>query len=695
MPCPLLILTRYALRVTHYETMMSELIFTVISGLNVALLGVCSFVILRRKHILNLLLGLGFLSLALLEVGKIAMFLDMQLSERLIGAGLCILPLFWLAFSVSLPRMKNPFSRAAIAPVLGLAILVFFLIWWIRPFIHFEAGGPETLLPSMARYFFMFFILTLSLTLANIERGVPLLRDKKFLWLLVSSAFLLIPYILFATFAVLFSAINVTILTALSPAIFIGAILFLSVFRNKVSFDVVKEEVAVHTSMTLFLAGGYLFFIGVFVKFFQAFGFSVESLFSLFTTLFMAGMLLFVLFSSSLRQRFKGLFLRSFSRQKYDWQKVWEDFTYKISLITQIDDVKGKLKEVITQILDIADVEVFIFDEELPFEKDFGNWLLRKGDVFNFNDAFGNGLAAQYPKAFEFFKEKGIAVATPLYGDKEVIGLIALGNSNGAFDSLDKELFKMLSLQASSVILNCRANQSLRELEKKESIHRVSSFVIHDVKNYINNISLLVANRDKFNNPEFQDDALFTLENTVKKMKRLVEEVKALRGDVASEKKECNIKDIVEEALRDIGDEKLKAVELNKDLDESIFVEADEHSIYKVVLNLLINALEAMSGKGRLHINAKTDGQRVAISIVDNGQGMSKEFVRNSLFKPFTTTKKKGLGIGLYQCKTIVVAHGGSINVESQEGHGTTFTVKFPLATNAEISQLRHAKAGI
>jgi len=67
------------------------------------------------------------------------------------------------------------------------------------------------------------------------------------------------------------------------------------------------------------------------------------------------------------------------------------------------------------------------------------------------------------------------------------------------------------------------------------------------------------------------------------------------------------------------------------------------------------------------------------ITVSDNGCGMSGEFIEKHLFKPFYTTKKKGLGIGLYQCKSIVEAHGGSIKVKSKEGMGTDFTVYLPL----------------
>jgi signal transduction histidine kinase len=77
-------------------------------------------------------------------------------------------------------------------------------------------------------------------------------------------------------------------------------------------------------------------------------------------------------------------------------------------------------------------------------------------------------------------------------------------------------------------------------------------------------------------------------------------------------------------------------------------------------------------------VGTKVDGDRVVLSVSDDGPGMERDFIEKSLFKPFQSTKKKGLGIGLYQCKTIVEAHGGWIDVESEPGMGSTFSVSLP-----------------
>jgi signal transduction histidine kinase len=122
--------------------------------------------------------------------------------------------------------------------------------------------------------------------------------------------------------------------------------------------------------------------------------------------------------------------------------------------------------------------------------------------------------------------------------------------------------------------------------------------------------------------------------------------------------------------------------EIKVDLPGSLFALVDIERLNKVVENLIINALEAMEKeKGTLSIAAGTneDGKPF-FSVSDTGAGMSPRFIEEKLFRPFATTKRRGVGLGLYTCREVVVANGGSIVVESQEGVGTTFRVVLPSA---------------
>jgi signal transduction histidine kinase len=113
---------------------------------------------------------------------------------------------------------------------------------------------------------------------------------------------------------------------------------------------------------------------------------------------------------------------------------------------------------------------------------------------------------------------------------------------------------------------------------------------------------------------------------------------------------------------------------------------ADPEETGKVLLNLLLNAVEASGGEGSVSVEVGSDDS-AWVRVRDQGCGMSAEFLRTRLFKPFSTTKEKGLGIGLYQCRQIVKAHGGRIDVRSEEGKGSTFTVMLPKSVKSADSE--------
>ena len=120
-------------------------------------------------------------------------------------------------------------------------------------------------------------------------------------------------------------------------------------------------------------------------------------------------------------------------------------------------------------------------------------------------------------------------------------------------------------------------------------------------------------------------------------------------------------------------------VELTNELEPLPNIRADREQIQSVVTNLVLNARDALGVGGRIRVRTEHLGDSVVLTIVDNGCGMSAAFVKDSLFRPFQSTKKEGLGIGMFQSQMIVEAHGGSIRVKSEEGKGTTFRVSFPV----------------
>lgn len=229
-------------------------------------------------------------------------------------------------------------------------------------------------------------------------------------------------------------------------------------------------------------------------------------------------------------------------------------------------------------------------------------------------------------------------------------------------------------------------DQIAREAETKQfqSFVRLSAILTHDLKNAIEALSLTVANMEwHFDKKEFQADAMKSVTGATNNLRALVARLTNPVTTLSGEHKRpwpVNLVPILRQGISRIAEPARGKHEIKIDLPESLFALADGERMKKVVENLILNALEAMNTeKGTLSIAAgKTDEGKPFFSVSDTGEGMSPQFIEEKLFRPFATTKKRGVGLGLYTCREVVVANGGAIEVDSQQGAGTTFTVVLP-----------------
>jgi signal transduction histidine kinase len=209
----------------------------------------------------------------------------------------------------------------------------------------------------------------------------------------------------------------------------------------------------------------------------------------------------------------------------------------------------------------------------------------------------------------------------------------------------------------------------------------------HDLKNAIEGLSLTVSNMERhFDNPQFRSDALKGLTNATDKLKAIVARLSKPVSSLSGEHKRPTNTDLVP-ILKRVSAMTAEPMRTKHSivlrLPENVYALADAARIEEVIENLVLNGLEAMSQPGgTLTIEAGyTTSGAPMFSISDTGAGMSKSFIDNRLFRPFATTKKNGIGLGLYTCREVVRASGGTIDVQSVEGAGTTFRVVLPSAT--------------
>lgn len=228
--------------------------------------------------------------------------------------------------------------------------------------------------------------------------------------------------------------------------------------------------------------------------------------------------------------------------------------------------------------------------------------------------------------------------------------------------------------------------QIARETESRQfaSFTRLSAMLTHDLKNSITALSLIVSNMEQqFHREEFRTDAMQSLRDATSQLSILVsklsEPVRSLSGEF-KRPRPVDLVPVIKRALSQTAEPAANMHEIEIDLPSSLVAVADDERIEKVVANLVLNAIEAMGVKrGKLTVKADAAEEGfVFFSVADTGPGMTEEFQRMRLFRPFCTTKPKGVGLGVYTCRELVRALGGRVEVESERGSGTCFRIVLP-----------------
>ena len=242
-----------------------------------------------------------------------------------------------------------------------------------------------------------------------------------------------------------------------------------------------------------------------------------------------------------------------------------------------------------------------------------------------------------------------------------------------------------------------------REAETRqfESFMRLSAILTHDLKNAITGLSMLVSNMERhFDREEFRADAVASLREATERLKRVVarlsEPVKSLSGEYRRDARPTDLVPLIRRVLSTNAPDASGLYRVEARLPDALVATVEPERIENVLENLVINAVEAMGATGgRLTVEAgQLDGGHVFFSVSDTGPGMSEEFVRTRLFRPFTTTKANGIGLGLYTCREVVEAHGGRLEVESRPGAGTRFRAVLPSALFAQRARRKSSEGG-
>lgn len=247
--------------------------------------------------------------------------------------------------------------------------------------------------------------------------------------------------------------------------------------------------------------------------------------------------------------------------------------------------------------------------------------------------------------------------------------------------SQDREMLS-LSKAFNRMLVELELRQShIMQTEKLASLGTLLFSVAHELNNPLNNISTscqILREEIESSDLELKKELLSQIESETDRARDIVRSI--LDYSKSGKKETVNLNTVVREAVRFIKAEMPPKVELLIDIPENITIFADPQQIKQVFLNLIKNSIEAIGEEGQVSLSARIHAPYVEISFSDTGKGMSQE-VLSRIFDPFFTTKegRRGYGLGLFVTHNIIKEHGGTIDVQSEPGHGTTFVIRLPI----------------
>ena len=488
-------------------------------------------------------------------------------------------------------------------------------------------------------------------------------------------------------------------------ALMVACVLILrSLFREgHFDSDVYPSHAVLQSSLTIVLAGIYLLVIGILTKVVSLFG--GGSQFELKAFVVLAAIVLFTIVALSERARFhiSRFVSRHFQRPLYDYRTVWRQFTEATaSCVSQTELCLAAIKST-TDIFQALSVSIWLVDEKKDSvllagsnflsEAKAGELNLPKNEVAetlrhlqNHREPVDIDAAIEpWTKPLrechpEKFRSGGNRICVPMIVGDELIGFLLLGDRVGGaeFSWQDFDLLKCIGDQVAAGLLNTRLSQKLLQAKELEAFQTMSAFFVHDLKNTANTLNLMLQNLPvHFDDPAFRADALRGIGKTVTHINRLIGRLGSIRNELQIKPVEADLNALIAKSLE--GWEDVAGLKLFKDFQPLPKVFVDAEQFLKVATNLIFNAREAVTREGEVRIKTYRQNGWAVLAVSDNGCGMSKEFMERSLFRAFQTTKKTGLGIGMFQSKMIVEAHKGRIEVESATGQGTTFRVLLPM----------------
>ena len=474
-------------------------------------------------------------------------------------------------------------------------------------------------------------------------------------------------------------------------------LLALSTLRNRDwTFNMALSRRVVFHSTALIASGAYLLFIaaaGYYVRYFGGNWGRALQVVVIFAGLLALGAMAF---SGSLRAKLRVIVSKHFFSYRYDYREQWLHFTQALSGRGGQRELGQDVIKGLADMLESPAGSLWLRDATgrnfvqaarwnmpadavtEPADSELIGFLTKSGWVINLEEFRSSPERYRKLRLPHWLSEWPNAwLVIPLSGSSELLGFVVLATARTRIDVNWEvnDLLKTAARQAATFLGQMQATEALLEARKFDAFNRMSAFVVHDLKNIVAQLSLMIKNAERHrDNPEFQKDMLMTVEHSVDRMKQLMMQLRegTTPVDVPSG---IDLVAVVDRIQRTKANQQ-PGVELR--VEANVAAQGHMDRLERVIGHLVQNAIDATAHDGRVWIRlAKLDGLAM-IEVGDTGRGMTAEFVRERLFKPFQTTKATGMGIGAYESFQYVQELGGRVEVDSAPDVGTQVRLLLP-----------------
>ncbi len=595
----------------------------------------------------------------------------------------------WYCFILHLYRRTVTLRRQLTQTFVTMGLLALLLVGGL-PLIDALANQPATALWSAGAAIRLGFAVANILLLENLYFNTPAETRWHINLLCVALGGLFTYDLLLYSDALLFHRVSASLFAARGPVTAIAApLIAIAAARNRRwAIDIhVSRDVVFH-SATLVLCGVFLLGLAVTGEIFRRGGAEWGMVAEV--SLMFGGVLVVAvaITSASARSRIRGMLVEHFFSNRYDYRKEWMRCIEILTAPVAHTGLPTRAIRAVAEVVDSPAGALFVrAPDEVAFQwagssnmpavtlpippghalvPEFrdGDWIVELDKIAAATDWF-----AELPRAW---------LAVPLNHLGTLIGFVVLARSRAHF-KLDREAYDLLRVvgrEVASRVAEQRAAQVLSQTQQLREYSQRFAFVLHDIKNVSGQLSMLLTNAEiHAENPEFQRDMLATVRASVAKISRLLTRLQAER----QERSHTLI--TPGERLRQVADACRLTRQANVVLeldDDGAGAAIHPESFDAVVTHLLNNALEA-GGNAPVIVRMHHEPLSLVIDIIDQGPGMTPEFVRDELFQPFTTTKSQGHGIGAFQARELLREAGGDLLVLSRPNAGTTMRLLLPV----------------